>query len=211
MPYFKNDNINILFIHIPKTGGTSIEYYFSNKYNIKLDENSLCEHDYVNKKTKYIEHINTSLQHMTYQTIFDNIETFKIDKNDLKILTIVRNPYERAVSDLFFSQKEAHVDMSKKETYELLKKNIGNNFDNHTIPQHEFLFDSQRKIDKNIKILHMELLDYEMNELGYNDFNKKYNYNNINVNYFDYLNDDSIKLINEYYKKDFEIFGYDVL
>lgn len=38
MPYFKNDNVNVLFIHIPKTGGTSIENYFSSKFNIKLDK-----------------------------------------------------------------------------------------------------------------------------------------------------------------------------
>lgn len=39
MPYF--DNVNMLFIHIPKTGGTSLESYFSNKYNIQLNYNSL--------------------------------------------------------------------------------------------------------------------------------------------------------------------------
>lgn len=41
MPYFKNDTINILFIHIPKTGGTSLEEYFSSKFNIKLNKYSL--------------------------------------------------------------------------------------------------------------------------------------------------------------------------
>ena len=41
MPYFKNDNVNILFIHIPKTGGTSLDNYFSKKYNIDLNDKSL--------------------------------------------------------------------------------------------------------------------------------------------------------------------------
>ena len=35
MPYFLNENINLLFIHIPKTGGSSLERYFSEHFNIK--------------------------------------------------------------------------------------------------------------------------------------------------------------------------------
>ena len=38
MPYFTKNNTNILFIHIPKTGGSSLEKYFSNKYDIPLDK-----------------------------------------------------------------------------------------------------------------------------------------------------------------------------
>ena len=41
MPYFRNKEINLLFIHIPKTGGTSLEAYFSEKFNIPLDKHSL--------------------------------------------------------------------------------------------------------------------------------------------------------------------------
>jgi hypothetical protein len=43
MPYFHNNNTNTLIIHIPKTGGTSLEYYFSNKYNIPLNNDSLFD------------------------------------------------------------------------------------------------------------------------------------------------------------------------
>ena len=40
MPYFKNNRINLLFIHIPKTGGSSLEKYFNVKYNIPLNYKS---------------------------------------------------------------------------------------------------------------------------------------------------------------------------
>ena len=47
-----------------------------------------------------------------------------------------------------------------------------------------------------------------MNKLGYKDFNIKMNMNPNTVDYDKYLNEDSIILINEVYKKDFEILNY---
>ena len=68
MPYFKNNDVNILFIHIPKTGGSSLEVYFSNKYNIPLNEESLYM-----MSTKLS--LTSSLQHVTYKTILKHKET----------------------------------------------------------------------------------------------------------------------------------------
>jgi hypothetical protein len=41
MPYFKTNNKNVLFIHIPKTGGTSVEHYLSEKYSLPLNHKNL--------------------------------------------------------------------------------------------------------------------------------------------------------------------------
>jgi hypothetical protein len=65
MPYYKNNHINILFIHIPKTGGTSVEKYLSTKYNIVLDGKAL----YTNYPNNIYKNINSSLQHVSYNTI----------------------------------------------------------------------------------------------------------------------------------------------
>lgn len=102
MPYFDINKCNkelknILFIHIPKTGGTSIELYFSDKYHIKLDEEHLLT--YMNSN-KFFEGI--SLQHQTLLNIINNNNIFKIDFNETDIITVIRNPYHRLLSDLFF-------------------------------------------------------------------------------------------------------------
>ena len=104
MPYFHNDTINLLLIHIPKTGGTSLESYFSEKYDIPLNLDSLYEdvedNNFLEKETKIRNHleVNATLQHLIYRTIMKYKDFFKIDCNDLEIITIVRNPYERIVS-----------------------------------------------------------------------------------------------------------------
>jgi hypothetical protein len=58
-----------------------------------------------------------------------------------------------------------------------------------------------------------ESLKNDMNNLGYTDFN---NFENVNVNvnklnYYDYLNNKSIEIINYFYHLDFILFNYDKL
>ena len=48
-----------------------------------------------------------------------------------------------------------------------------------------------------------------MHKLGYLDFNLKVNCNKDKVNSYDYLNDQSIKIINDFYHFDFILFNYD--
>ena len=99
MPYFRINDVNLLFIHVPKTGGTSLEKYFSSKFNIPLNEKSL--YMFLDKETTLKNNIiiNSSLQHMTYQTICKYKTEFDIDFNNIKIITIIRNPYQRIISD----------------------------------------------------------------------------------------------------------------
>lgn len=207
MPYFKNENVNILFIHIPKTGGTSLEKYFSEKFNIELNNSAL--YDFLNSEIKEqnkIE-INSSLQHMTHNTIMEYKDFFNINYENLEIITIVRNPYYRVLSDLFFLKK-INKESSKHEVYIAIQEYITTLWDNHGLPQYLFLMDENDELIQNIKIMGTESLQSDMIQLGYTDFDIKTNCNENNINYNDYLNRDSINLINKYYEKDFELFGY---
>lgn len=204
MPYFHSDKVNLLLIHIPKTGGTSLEQYFSEKYNIPLNDKSLF-----NVKTRF-EGI--SLQHQTYLTLKNKSEYFKIDFNGLKKITIVRNPYERLISDLFFYNlitKNTSVEDVDKIIKMYIYGGVKYTKDNHVIPQYLFLINESGEIEKDIIILKQENLNECMINQGYTDFNIHLNViNNKKIDYYTFLSPNSIKLINKYYEKDFSYFNY---
>jgi hypothetical protein len=212
MPYFHiNDKVNLLFIHIPKTGGTSVEMYLSRLYNIELNRDSLCTR--IAGAIEYYKGV--SLQHQTYATLIKEASRFKLSLSGMKILTVVRNPYERLVSDLFFyslikkdSSQEVVEGVIKKYIYGGLKDTK----DNHVIPQHLFLLDDKNTISKNIVILKQEKLGKMMHNIGYKDFNEYKNVSNKeNLNYFKFLSPGSIRLINKFYAKDFALFDYKMI
>lgn len=213
MPFFKDvddvKNNNILFIHIPKTGGTSIETYFMKKS--KSDSKELL-----------ISHIDTNFmnlgkspQHLEFKTIKENANSLNIDFNSLtKIITVVRNPYTRIISELFWN-KSINEKTSHQEVYNILLnifKNFKDNeniYDNHIRPQYQYLMENQRNINKQIIILRNEKLNEMMHKIGYVDFNEREQIRSIpHINYFKYLNLKSIGLINKFYKNDFLCFGY---
>jgi len=201
MPYFYKENeINVLFIHIPKTGGTSIEQYFSHKYKIPLIQNTLFSYN-----TK----LGISLQHYTYENIIYN-PNIKIHEG-YKTLVIVRNPYHRIVSDIFFLGL-ANVNSSPDEICNIIKnKYFILNYDNHPKPQYEFIYDmSNNCLYDNIQVLKMENLKEEMHTINYTDFDIHINKGPIN-NHMYYLTSESINIINKIYAKDFEYFSYNKL
>lgn len=210
MPYFKNNDINVLFIHIPKTGGSSVELYFSWKFNIPLNNKSL--YLFIKDKQLLNENmeIKSSLQHITYNQIIKYSKIFNIDFDNIKIITIVRNPYERIISDLFFL-KLITIDTPKETLFYILNEYlVSEKYDNHNIPQHTFITNDKGEIIQNIHILKTESLTNEMKNLGYSDFNIFENVNTNKVNYYNYLNNKSLDIINNFYYLDFILFNYDI-
>jgi len=203
MPYYKDKKL--LFIHIPKTGGTNIEdaikkicgqLLFSGRINDLLD----------NPYNKI------SLQHQFYTTLYKYRNKIDINFNEIKMFTVVRNPYDRIISDLFFFDliKE---DYTPEQVCDVIKNNYLNNdeLDNHTEPQYKYITDENLKLIPNIKIFRCETLNENNDELNkFIDLDINIKKNNVNKDYSMYLNKDSIDLINKIYKKDFELFNYDL-
>jgi hypothetical protein len=205
MPYFHNKDVNLLLIHIPKTGGTSLENYFSQKFNVPLNNNSLFNPIKQNE-IRGVK-INSTLQHMTLNFIIKNSNVFNINRLDLTIISIVRNPYHRIMSDLFFLGL-VNPNFSKNKITEAIKNYLNNDYDGHKRPQYLYLVDDNTNLYSNVKILQTEQLNEDMKNIGYTDFDLNRNTNSHKLNYIDYLNNESITIINNYYAKDFELFNY---
>lgn len=200
MPYYKSKNV--LFIHIPKTGGTVIE-----------DE--IKKHCSQTLYSGYRNHVldfpfnKISLQHQFYQTIYDNRVKLNVDFENLKVFTVVRNPYDRLISDLFWNKMISN-ETSSEQVYNVIKNNYLNNkkLDNHNVPQYKYITDANCNIFPNIKVFRTEMLNSTNEELNsFLGFSINIQKNNKQC-YDKYLNRDTIDLVNEYYKKDFELFDY---
>jgi len=207
MPYFPD--LTLLFIHIPKTGGTSIEQYFRVRTRMELYRKAKGNDVLTDPADRL-----ASLQHQPYLTLkkYATLLSIPFDDPKLRIFTVVRNPYHRIVSDLFWWNK-INKQSTPEMVFDVIKIYINsNNYDNHNLPQYKFVTDNDGNLVSNIHIMRTETLDNDLIAYGITDLNIMFQVGKeCKSKYMDYLNADSIKLINEHYKKDFELFGYSTI
>lgn len=192
----------LMYVHIPKTGGTSVEKY-GKKHGINWGRHM----KFPTPKKK----INSPYWHLP-PTLFNGK---KSPYNGKKLFTIVRNPYDRAISEYkyrieIWSKKKNNV--SKKGLNNFirnLEREIKKNkycFDSHVIPQHEF-------IDEDTEVINLENIEKDFPLLM-----KKYNlpeeklpktYKTSSKVTKNDLDEKSIEILNKIYDKDFKKFGYD--
>ena len=130
MPVLEKNGYRVLFIHIPKCGGHSLEEMF---------RTSGWQVSYRN--TRPGNHIRITPQHY-HANILDVI--FDMRKFD-SIFTVVRNPYDRFVSEYKFRNRKKLASGDALDMNAWARKAIywyqNNNsvFDNHLRPQYEFV------------------------------------------------------------------------
>jgi hypothetical protein len=216
MPYFKD--INLLFIHIPKTGGSIIEDYFYTKLSLARTIDTLysCKHIFYNDKLQKINLDNHSLQNTSYTEIFSSKNNyFNIKFNNLKIIALVRSPYSRIMSSLFYFNLIKLESCDKSKIEKIITKYLytDNFYENSKKPQYLYLTGGDHlTIPKNIKIIKNETLVEDMVKLGYEDFEHyKINPFDSEIDYMSYLSENAILMINQYYYMDFKLFNYEPL
>lgn len=133
MPICRKDGKNILFIHVPKSGGSTLETAFKNSgYKVPYLDGKMGP-DSINYLRK------CSPQHMQAEIL---TSLFNLDRFD-GICMIVRNPLKRFISEYGMRNRDVTVhsaDHMIEWTQKTFRSYITNPYihDNHIRPQHEF-------------------------------------------------------------------------
>ena len=131
MPIFFDQGKSLLYIHIPKTGGSSVETILTqNGYKSSFRFRGFHPRD--------LTFIKCSPQHFHAELIS---KLFYVDQFD-KVFTIIRDPFERIKSEYYWQR---HLNIAEKRPTEWLRSIFHNYetnpyiFDNHIRPQVDFI------------------------------------------------------------------------
>ena len=176
--YTDKTNKICVFIHIPKNSGKHIRKEI-------ISENNII--------TNYWDCADIDLAHIPFMFRHKYIQ----NPEDKYYYSYSRNPYQRLISAYFYLNPEKSynnfIDFCKDK---LPKYNFDLSFHKdyiHYYPQYLFVCDDTFKIFINVN---------KLEDLQYEGFNlTKYDL-------FLYYNNETLKIVNDIYSKDFELFGY---
>ena len=205
--FFETKTLN--FIHITKNAGTTIE-------NNEKEKGIL----WGRFNDEYCKNINiTKNIGDVWHNYFPNLD--KSIRSNYDWFLVVRNPYDRILSEFkWYSNRDQYknnsftINMFNEFIQNKIKEandtntNIGK-YGGHFSPQYKYLTN-----DDKIHILKFENLNQEFNDLmkQYNinlKLDEKHNVSNHKFTINDF-NESTKKLIQEVYKKDFELFNYNI-
>jgi len=202
-----NRNYELKFVHITKTSGTFIE-------KLALEKNIYWGINDKNLKTSKLKNEYKKSNPSYWHAPLHFFSTYPYDKVNVKTFTIVRNPYDRIVSECHckWGSKFAKSMETLEDFNTYISEQVVKAYDitfHHFMPQHIYThYNGIQTIDYIIKYEEIE---------KFNELMKKYN---LDINYVkkDSSNDrkfnikdiskENIKLINEVYDKDFKYYNY---
>lgn len=220
----------ILFIHIPKTGSSSIENYLLDHFGYNRGFLTLTDGIYKGYDSKNTDLIPYPILHLPLYLTELMLNHSKIQIDDSwKIFSIIRNPYDKFISELFFVSyiplKYHYHTLSNTGKIHLINRSIDlylgnlnsiNYHSNHSLPQYKFFENTNREC----KIFKFE--DGLVNSLK--QLNLWYGgelptihniFNTFDIpkptSYKELYTQKLIKEVNTKYQQDFEIFNYEML
>lgn len=201
MPIFHEHNA--IFVHIPKTGGTTVlrmfGYYSVPNNDMFYHIDDLFEYD-----------------HASAQLIKSRVPE---KYNSFYKFTIVRNPYDRLVSEFFWKKKDHDIrtvdvkDLNFKQFVEHLYANFDKmqsqiqREKSHLLPQSSFVLDDVEvfKFENMNECLDTLSIKYNLVRLD-EKFNKT-----DHPDYLSVYDKDTAQMVYDMYFVDFKLFGYDKL
>jgi len=199
-----------IFIHNPKVAGSSIRAALSEYDSF---DNFFWHRGYISG----IDHA-VDKPHITMNDLSKTEYYQYVNNNDFFVFGFVRNPYERVYSAY---QERIRQWGETREFNDFLKdlNDINIRYDYnfiHFCPQHYFFYNGKKciadfigkmeSINEDYFII-QSILDIEGLELPKNNVTEKI----VNQNYLSFYDDESIKIVNALYEKDFLLFNYNML
>ena len=192
MIIFQGPKKKIIFIHIPKNSGRYIRNCIKNKYKVLMSFWDVGQIDRA--------HIPYSLR-----------QVFVKNPNDYRYITFVRNPYDRFISAFKYKYPNAPNQQMNYFIKNILTGFVFDKFFNpkiiHFFPQYLFLTDE----DNNLNQQHKKIEVKKLENCDNFDLFPMPNFKLKKYNYKDYLNSESVEIINRIYKLDFESFNYPII
>lgn len=197
-----SDKHKVIFIHIPKTGGTTIEKML----DIPVGKSSLFLSRYEAKNKP-------AYQHYTYEQLKDVIPAEKF--NSYEKITFVRNPWDKLVSAYFWNKRgfqnfSDFVDFveSTFQRFSLdeIFKYPGYNkwFISHILPQYLY-------VGPDVTVYKFENFQTELPKLlkKYNiEGNLRHDHKKDHQHYSKYYDDRTKDIVSKVYAKDISLFNY---
>lgn len=204
-----------IFIHISKCAGSSIEAAFG------IDLTNISESNNENL-FGWNSSSNMFLQHATPQQLIDNAFLNEDVWNSYFKFIIVRNPWDRSLSDYKWFMKEINKRdsfynfLNKKGKFhkQLTDRTSIKYRGDHLYKQIEYFFLNNKPIEYN-RVLRFENLDKELLllekdlnlEKGF--FNKKYNVNNEEKKHYSkFYNTRRKQMVDKFYEEDIKYLNY---
>lgn len=200
----------LIFIHIPKCAGSSIESALNIDYNVGLRSigGVRCSDLHIPNidVIKGVERVyvnNTSPQHLPANILKRLIPQQFAEYNKF---TIVRNPYDKIVSEYLYLYNRYKMPFSEllKYVFNLSKLDRYVEFDSHFSAQSSFIYESNELlVDKVFKFEDIgKVFDWlQLPEVHVNASNRTKPWQ-------DYYNIELKELVCNFYREDFERFGY---